>query len=163
MAPHIDIEKVNKGFEIYYSLKSERSYEKVAQALSVSVATVQKWSKKYKWRERVLEKEHNEYLMRQREIDLQILQDKKTYRGILKKSVNVFVDKLNRGDVKIDTVKDLVMLINCDLGIMEQLDKHTADEFTCADSVSPETSETLSKIAQALDNIDEPEDEEEDA
>lgn len=162
MSLHANIDKINKGFEIYYNLKAERSYEKVAKALGVSVATVTKWSKRYKWREQVLEKEHKEYLMRQREIDLQILQDKKTYRSILKKSVNVFVDKLNKGDVKVDTVKDLVALINCDLGIMEQLDKHTADEFSSADNVSAETSETLSKIAQALDNVEEPEDEEDD-
>jgi transposase-like protein len=48
-----------KAFEFYYSLGGQRSMEKVAKELGVSVSTVKLWSRSFNWRQRLWEREAN--------------------------------------------------------------------------------------------------------
>lgn len=55
--PTVEKDHVRKAFEIYASQGHSRSYERVAEALNVSVATVKQWGRAHGWRRRVQERE----------------------------------------------------------------------------------------------------------
>jgi len=53
----VERDHIRKAFEIYVSQGHNRSYEQVAQALGVSVASVKQWGRAGNWRRRVQERE----------------------------------------------------------------------------------------------------------
>ena len=150
-----------EAFDYYYSLGDDRSYAKVAEKFNVSLGTITKWAGSFSWQRRVVERDRKIALQMQREMDKQILEDKKQYHSIIKASISMYIKNLKAGKVKIDSVKDLVALINCDIPIMEMLDKGTADDINSLISVSGETSDTVNRLMDELAGVVEPPDLEE--
>ena len=46
-----------QAFEFYYGLGSKRSYKAVAERFDVSASTIKNWSRSFRWRERIDEKD----------------------------------------------------------------------------------------------------------
>ena len=97
----------------------------------------------------------------QREMDKQILQDKKNYRKIIQATINKYVENFKAGKVEVTSIKDLIALIECDTKLMAMLDKGTADDFNSLISVSGETSDTVNRLMDELAGVVEPPDLEE--
>ncbi len=56
-APPSEQEHHRKAFELYASQGGSRSYQKVAEALNVSVASVKQWGRTFGWRQRLRERD----------------------------------------------------------------------------------------------------------
>ena len=91
------------AFELYFRLRSIRE---VAKEMKVSENSVEKWNKEFNWQERVIEREK---VICQRveeeniksEVDLR----SKFTQG-LKGAIDLFLDNLSKGAVKVETVSD---------------------------------------------------------
>ena len=150
-----------EAFDFYYSLGDDRSYAKVADRFNVSTGTVTKWAGSFSWQRRVVERDRKIALQMQRELDKQILQDKKNYRKIIQATINKYVENFKAGKVEVTSIKDLIALIECDTKLMAMLDKGTADDFNSLISVSGETSDTVNRLMDELAGVVEPPDLEE--
>ena len=150
-----------EAFDFYYSLGDDRSYAKVAEQFNVTVGTVTKWAGSFSWQRRVVERDRKIALQMQREMDKQILQDKKNYRKIIQATINKYVENFKAGKVEVTSIKDLIALIECDTKLMAMLDKGTADDFNNLISVSGETSDTVNRLMDELASVVEPPDLEE--
>ena len=150
-----------EAFDFYYSLGDDRSYAKVAEQFNVTVGTVTKWAGSFSWQRRVVERDRKIALQMQREMDKQILQDKKNYRKIIQATINKYVENFKAGKVEVTNIKDLIALIECDTKLMAMLDKGTADDFNNLISVSGETSDTVNRLMDELAGVVEPPDLEE--
>jgi transposase len=53
----IEREHQSRAFEVYYELGPKRSHKAVAEQLGVSVASVKNWSRSFRWRERIAERD----------------------------------------------------------------------------------------------------------
>ena len=153
--------KHQEAFDYYYSLGDDRSYAKVAEQFNVTVGTVTKWAGSFSWQRRVVERDRKIALQMQREMDKQILQDKKNYRKIIQATINKYVENFKAGKVEVTSIKDLIALIECDTKLMAMLDKGTADDFNSLISVSGETSDTVNRLMDELAGVVEPPDLEE--
>ena len=150
-----------EAFDYYYSLGENRSYAKVADKFNVALGTVTKWAGSFSWQRRVIERDRKISLQMQRDLDKQILEDKKNYRKIIQASVKKYIDNLSAGKVTVNSVKDLDMLLRLDKLFMDDLDKGTADDFNNLISVSGETSDTVNRLMDELSGVVEPPDLEE--
>lgn len=150
-----------EAFDFYYSLGDNRSYAKVAEQFNVTVGTVTKWAGSFSWQRRVVERDRKIALQMQREMDKQILQDKKNYRKIIQATINKYVENFKAGKVEVTGIKDLIALIECDTKLMAMLDKGTADDINSLISVSGETSDTVNRLMDELAGVVEPPDLEE--
>jgi transposase len=56
MPPRED-ERHERAFAVYLSLGEKRSYKQVAAQVGVSLSTVKQWSKRYRWKERIAERD----------------------------------------------------------------------------------------------------------
>ena len=99
-----------KAFELYASQGHGRSYEKVAEALSVSVAGVKKWGRTFDWRRRLQERE----LETARQIADRTLQttitDQERYHKIVRMAVTKLAKAIAEDRVKLQAA-DLDRLI----------------------------------------------------
>jgi transposase len=55
--PPVEQEHHRKAFEVYASQGHTRSYEKVAEALGVSVASIKQWGRTFGWRQRLQQRD----------------------------------------------------------------------------------------------------------
>lgn len=99
-----------KAFELYASQGHGRSYEKVAEALSVSVAGVKKWGRTFDWRRRLQARE----LETARQIADRTLQttitDQERYHKIVRMAVTKLAKAIAEDRVHL-TAADLDRLI----------------------------------------------------
>ncbi len=54
---HTEREHHKQAFETYYALGLKRSHRAVANELGVSVSTIKSWSRSFRWRERIAERD----------------------------------------------------------------------------------------------------------
>ncbi|MBI5866939.1 MAG: hypothetical protein HZB43_01385 [candidate division Zixibacteria bacterium] len=108
--PPAEQEHHRKAFELYASQGYGRSYEKVAEALGVSVAGVKKWGRTFDWRRRLQERE----LETARQIADRTLQttitDQERYHKIVRMAVTKLAKAIAEDRVKLQAA-DLDRLI----------------------------------------------------
>ena len=100
--------KHQEAFDFYYSLGDNRSYAKVADKFNVTIGTVTKWAGSFSWQRRIVERDRKIALQIKREMDKQILQDKKNYRKIIQATINKYVENFKAGKVEVTNIKDLI-------------------------------------------------------
>lgn len=118
-----------EAFEYYYSLGLDRSYAKVANHFNVSVQSVERWGKSFKWRDRVTARDLDAGQKLRERNETTILDEKEQYRRIIKASLASYVAELKAGKIKVTKVNDVINLIELDLKILGMDgDKNTNDE-----------------------------------
>lgn len=99
-----------EAFESYYKKGRERSLRELAKELGVSEPSVYKWSKAFKWQERI---EERDGLIAERVAEKNIQEEvdlrSKFTQGI-KSAVDVFLTNLNQGSVKVESIQDFERL-----------------------------------------------------
>ncbi len=75
---HTEREHHKQAFETYYAFGLKRSHRAVASKLGVSVSTIKNWSRSFRWRERIAER------------------DAQVARAVANRSINDEVDHLGR-------------------------------------------------------------------
>lgn len=116
-----ELDHHRKAFEIYASEGHGRSYQKVAEALGVSEASVKQWGRAFGWRRRVQERE----VETARQIADRTLQtamtDQERYRKIVRMAVTKLAKAIAEDRVKLQAA-DLDRLIR-----LEDYLNHTRD------------------------------------
>lgn len=100
------------GFETYYKLGSQRSFNKAAKQLGRSVKTIEVWASQYRWSARVKERERQaaEYLLMQKSAEEEA-KTREKHLTLIDATVSQWSKKLLEGQIKLKTVEDLERLI----------------------------------------------------
>lgn len=137
----VENEKQKKAFDIYYSLGSSRTLKEVATKTLVDVKDIEAWSKIFRWNARVKERDKAK-TDKQDEVE-KILDDSDVDAGkisleglkkIITASALLYLKKLQKGEIKISSVKDITTLAEIYLALekvsKEQDSENNADELT---------------------------------
>lgn len=109
-----------KAFEYYYSLGSKRSYPQVASLFTVSLTSVKKWAKSFKWQQRVRDRDIKNANKLEEKTDETILEAKLKYLTIIQDTLQKYETALQSGEIKINSVKDLATLANLEMSLREE-------------------------------------------
>ncbi len=106
----IEQEHHEQAFEAYYALGLRRSHHAVADSLGVSIGSVKNWSRSFRWRERIAERESQVA----REVSSRTLTDEVSRRErsvrIVELALIRLAKSISQGDVRM-TLSDLDKLI----------------------------------------------------
>lgn len=109
-----------EAFEFYYALGSNRSYPQVASQFTISLTSVKKWAKSFKWQDRVKERDIKNTRKLEEKTDETIIQAKSKYLAIIQNTLYKYEVALQSGDIKINNVKDLATLANLEMSLREE-------------------------------------------
>ena len=103
----------------YYAMGENRSFRALARETGVTIGTLSNWGKKFKWRERLEEAQGGVVARIQKRINGDLI--KKTARfkaeclNMLDLALEDAMARISSGDLKIDSVKDLVSVVKTSL------------------------------------------------
>ena len=109
-----ETEAQKQAFELYYSMGEKRSLEAVASACSKSTRTIGEWSRQFRWKDRILQKEIEE-TAEKGSVANAVIDAKAEYRQIIRALVATFVKDYKQGKIKIKNIQDFERLVKLDL------------------------------------------------
>ena len=108
-----------EAFELYYSLGSERSLQLVADKLGRNKRTVQSWSSKYNWGNRVTQRSLE--VAKQAGLE-ELHRETLAIRAEYRKNMDALLEQAYRdiqeGKLQIESIEDLEIVIKLDLLLM---------------------------------------------
>lgn len=108
-----------QAFEYYYSLGHERSYPQVASEFTVSLTSIKKWAKTFKWQQRVQERDINNAQILEEKTDTKMVDARSKYLLVIQATLYHFMKALKSGNIRINSVKDLETLAKLELLLRE--------------------------------------------
>lgn len=119
----IETLKHQEAFNYYYAMK-DRNLKAVAKHFGYGVRTVEKWSSEFNWQNRIhqrdnenaekLENRTNETIVES------LVEAKAKYLEIVKDSLEIYIQNLKQGMVKINSVQDLERLAKLEMILREE-------------------------------------------
>ena len=103
--------KHTEAFELFYGMGSERSLQKLSSALHISRQALTNWSRQFNWQDRVQLRDANNAKRLEAKTDTKIVDDKAKMLSIVKYGLNVFSEKLKKGQIEITSIADLDKLV----------------------------------------------------
>lgn len=100
-----------EAFEYYYSLKDDRSLEKVAKKYKVTERTVKNWSVWFNWQERVVERDKEISVKVAEKVVEQEVKEQLSYLDTTNKLVDKLRVMIETSTTKVETVKDVDVLV----------------------------------------------------
>jgi transposase len=116
-----------EAFEYYYSLGEKKSLTLVARKFNVSKQTVTKWNKAFNWQQRVEQRDIENGKRLEKKTDNAVVNSKAEYRALIRKTVDVFKERLKEGKIKISRPQDLESLAKLDLLMMGEATERNED------------------------------------
>lgn len=137
-----------EAFDLYYSMGAKRSIEAVANTIGKSSRTVGEWSRKYKWKDRIVQREIEESTA-QGSTANSVIDAKAEYRKIIRALVATFVKDYKDGKIRIKNIQDFERVVKLDLMLLGDVpvevkhDVELSEEdrkaiFAVADSIKAE-------------------------
>jgi transposase len=115
--------KHQEAFNYYYTLK-DRSLKAVAKHFGYGVRTVEKWSSEFNWQHRIhqRDKENAEKVESKTNESIveSIVEVKARYLEIIKESIDLYVQNLKLGKVKVNSIQDLERLAKLEIFLREE-------------------------------------------
>jgi hypothetical protein len=144
-----------EAFEFYYSLGDSRNLKKVAQEFGVSDRTVEIWSKKYGWQERVVQKNIEVGKLLSDRMNEEIVTEKARYRALIKVVINDVVSSLKEkdGTIKVKSIQDLERLIKLDLLLMGEATENTSSTVSQSVTMTAEDREDLKTVVESIREV----------
>lgn len=109
-----ETEAQKQAFDLYYSMGAKRSLEAVASACNKSTRTIGEWSRQFKWKDRIVQKEIEETAEKGSTANA-VIDAKAEYRQIIRALVATFVKDYKQGKIKIKNIQDFERLVKLDL------------------------------------------------
>ncbi|MBT9168571.1 MAG: hypothetical protein DDT19_01918 [Syntrophomonadaceae bacterium] len=122
--------KQREAFDYYYALGAKRSLSALSSHLGYTLRTVENWSVKFSWQNRVEQRDIEIGRRLQQEMDETITAIKANYRRIIKEAVKRWVERFKVEEINLSNVQDLERLIKLDLLLMgeaTELKEHAID------------------------------------
>ena len=107
-----------EAFEYYYSLGDKRSFKLVEGEFKVSNMSVARWSKSFNWQDRIGLRDINNSKKIEAKTDETVVNSKADYRALIRKTVDLYKQKLKEGKIIINRPQDLETLAKLDLTLM---------------------------------------------
>ena len=151
-----ETEAQKQAFDLYYSMGQKRSLEAVANTVGKSSRTIGEWSRRFKWADRIVQREIEE-AANQGSTANAVIDAKAEYRQIIRALVATFVKDYKSGKIRIKNIQDFERIVKLDLmllGDVPELDVNSnvslTDEdrkaiFAVADSIKAEMKALRSK------------------
>ena len=102
-------------FEYYYSLGSARSCSQVAENFNISERTVYNWSKWFKWKQRIKDRDINNAKKLEEKTDTTLLETKTKYLVVIQATLYQYMKSLKSGNIRVNSVTDLEKLAKLEL------------------------------------------------
>jgi hypothetical protein len=111
MALKSENELQKEAFEIYYNMGKARSMEVVAEKVNRGVRSIANWRRKYLWDDRIAQREIEDGTRAATAV-------KADYRVIINMLMEEVADRIESGEIKVESVADLDKLVRLDLLLM---------------------------------------------
>ncbi|MDO4326392.1 MAG: hypothetical protein Q4E24_10235 [bacterium] len=111
MALKSETELQKWAFEIYYSMGKRRNMEAVAERVNRSVRSIANWRKKYLWDDRIVQRELEDNVGGSTAV-------KTDYRIIINMLMEEAANRIESGEIKVESIEDLEKLVRLDLLLM---------------------------------------------
>ena len=141
-----------QAFEAYYALGPKRSHSAVAKKLGVSVSTIKNWSRSFRWRERIAERDTQVAReVASRTINDSVSRQKRSLQ-IVQMSIVQLAKAISQGKVKM-TLADLDKLIRLEAFLSDLPDTRT--EVVFSDLKNKSTEELRTMMREELEMLKE--------
>ena len=104
-----------EAFNYYYSLGNERKLSSVAIQFKVSERSVFKWSTEFNWQGRVQERDAKISDKLDKATEKEVFLTKQDWRELIRKTVDIYREKLKTKQIVINSPRDLETLAKLDL------------------------------------------------
>lgn len=111
MALKSETELQKGAFEIYYSMGKRRNMEAVAERVNRSVRSIANWRRKYSWDDRIVQRELEDNVGGSTAV-------KTDYRIIINMLMEEAANRIESGEIKVESIEDLEKLVRLDLLLM---------------------------------------------
>jgi hypothetical protein len=144
-----------EAFEYYYSMGDNRSLRKVAQEFGAAERTVEIWSKKYGWQERVTQRNIEVGKLLSERMNEEIVAEKARYRALIKVVINDVIQALKDkdGSIKVKSIQDLERIIKLDLLLMGEATENTSSEVKQSIALTAEDKEDLKNVVASIKEV----------
>ena len=112
-----ETEAQKQAFDLYYGMGEKRSLEAVANACGRSARTIGEWSRKFSWKDRIVQREIED-ATNQGSVANSVIDAKAEYRKIIRALVAGFVKDYKAGKVKIKNIQDFERVVKLDLMLL---------------------------------------------
>ena len=141
-----------QAFETYYALGPKRSHSAVAKKLGVSVSTIKNWSRSFRWRERIAERDTQvAKKVASRTLNTEVARTQRSLQ-IVQMSIVQLAKAVSQGKVKM-TLADLDKLIRLEAFLSDQPDART--EIVVSDLKNKSTEELRVMIKEEIEILKE--------
>lgn len=144
-----ETEAQKQAFDLYYSMGEKRSLEAVASGCGRSTRTIGEWSRRFGWKDRVVQREIED-AANQGSVANSVIDAKAEYRKIIRALIAGFIKDYKAGKIRIKNIQDFERVVKLDLmllGEVPQVDVKSNVElseedrkaiFAVADSIKAE-------------------------
>lgn len=109
------------AFEIYYSMGKRRNMETVAERVNRSVRSIANWRRKYSWDDRIVQRELEDNVGGSTAV-------KTDYRIIINMLMEEVADRIESGEIKVESIEDIEKLVRLDLLLMGEPIRRTEEK-----------------------------------
>lgn len=151
-----ETEGQKQAFELYYNMGQKRSLEAVANAVGRCSRTIGEWSRRFKWADRIVQREIEE-AANQGSMANAMIDAKAEYRKIIKALIATFIKDYKDGKIRIKNIQDFERIVKLDLMLLGDVpelevksnvsltDEDRKAIFAVADSIKAEMKALKSK------------------
>ena len=144
-----ETEAQKQAFDLYYGMGEKRSLEAVAAGCGMSTRTIGEWSRRFGWKDRVVQREIED-AANQGSVANSVIDAKAEYRKIIRALIAGFSKDYKAGKIRIKNIQDFERVVKLDLmllGEVPQVDVKSNVElseedrkaiFAVADSIKAE-------------------------
>ena len=115
-----ETEAQKQAFDLYYGMGEKRSLEAVANACGRSNRTIGEWSRKFGWKDRIVQREIED-AANQGSVANSVIDAKAEYRKIIRALVAGFVKDYKAGKIRIKNVQDFERVVKLDLMLLGEV------------------------------------------
>lgn len=144
-----ETEAQKQAFELYYNMGEKRSLEAVAASCGKSTRTIGEWSRKFQWKDRILQKEIEETAERGSTANA-VLDVKAEYRKIIRALVAAFIKDYKAGKVRIKNIQDFERVVKLDLLLLGDPTDRIAQENKEQVELTEEDRKAIFAVADSI-------------
>lgn len=144
-----ETEAQKQAFELYYGMGSKRSLEAVAAGCGKSSRTIGEWSRQFRWKDRLLQREIEETAEKGSTSNA-VLDVKAEYRTIIRALVSTFVKDYKAGKIKIKNIQDFERIVKLDLLLLGDPTDRVAQESKEQVELTEEDRKAIFAVADSI-------------
>lgn len=115
-----ETEAQKQAFDLYYGMGEKRSLEAVAAGCGMSTRTIGEWSRRFGWKDRVVQREIED-AANQGSVANSVIDAKAEYRKIIRALIAGFIKDYKAGKIRIKNIQDFERVVKLDLMLLGEV------------------------------------------